>query len=44
MEDQLCDDGFDTPHAQRAPDARGRNWVEGRIAACPHLQQILQIT
>ena len=41
---EICSDGFDTPVAQRALHARGRNWIEGRIAVCPRLQQIGQIT
>ena len=36
--------GSNTSVAQRALHARGRFEVKGRIAACPHLQQILQIT
>lgn len=31
-------DGFSTPVLRWALQARGRNWVEGRIAACPRLQ------
>lgn len=31
--------GFNTPLAQRELRARGRNWVKGRIANCPRLQQ-----
>jgi hypothetical protein len=30
---------FNTTLAQRGLRARGRNWVEGRIAECPRLQQ-----
>jgi hypothetical protein len=31
--------GFNTSLAQRELRARGRNWVDGRIAECPRLQQ-----
>jgi hypothetical protein len=31
--------GFNTPLAQWALHARVRNWVKGRIAECPRLQQ-----
>jgi len=37
---QICDEGFNASVAQWALHARGRNWVEGRIAVCPRLQQI----
>jgi hypothetical protein len=40
---QICDDGFNTS-AHWALIAWGRNGVEGRIAVCPRLQQIGQIT
>ena len=36
---ETWDDGFKTPVAQWALRARGRYWVEGRIAECPRLQQ-----
>ena len=41
---QIGDDGFNASVAQRALHARGGFGVKGRIAACPHLQQIVQIT
>lgn len=41
---QIGDYGFNASVAQWAVHARERNWVVGRIAECPHLQQILQIT
>jgi len=41
---EICDDGCNTAVAQWALHARRRNWIEGRIAVCPRLQQIGQIT
>ena len=36
---EILGDGFNTPVAQWALHTRGRNWLEGRIAECPRLQQ-----
>jgi hypothetical protein len=36
---QIGNNGFNMSVAQWALHARGRNWVEGRIANCPRLQQ-----
>jgi hypothetical protein len=41
---QIWDDGFNRSVAQSAVRARRRNWVEGRIAECPRLQQIGRAT
>src|SRR5580700_2872895 len=36
---RIGNDEFNMSVAQWALHARGRNWVEGRIAKCPRLQQ-----
>jgi hypothetical protein len=41
---QISDDGSNALLAQRALHARGGFGVKGRIAKCPRLQQIGQIT
>jgi hypothetical protein len=41
---QISDDGSNALRAHRELRARGRNWCEGRIATCPRLQQLGQIT